>query len=92
MNNRSKKYEFTGETCIVYNGVELHRIRALKDISGVVSAGELGGWFGGKVMEVRGDDGRVYTFPYTGVGITKMERNTVDGSERVLPQELNSYR
>lgn len=44
MNNRSKKYEFTGETCIVYNGVELHRIRALKDISGVVSAGELGGW------------------------------------------------
>lgn len=42
MNNRSKKYEFTGETCIVYNGVELHRIRALKDISGVVSAGSLG--------------------------------------------------
>lgn len=90
MNNRSKKYEFTGETCM-YNGVELHRIRALKDISGVVSAGERG-WFSGKVMEVRSDDGRVYTFPYAGVGITKMERNTVDGSERVLPQELNSYR
>lgn len=50
------------------------------------------GWFGGKVMEVRGDDGRVYTFPYAGVGIAKMERNTVDGSERVLPQEMNSYR
>lgn len=28
----------------MYNGVELHRIRALKDISGVVAAGELGGW------------------------------------------------
>lgn len=75
----------------MYNGVELHRIRALKDISGVVSAGERG-WFSGKVMEVRSDDGRVYTFPYAGVSIAKMERNTVDGSKRVLPQEMNSYR
>lgn len=28
----------------MYNGVELYRIRAVKDISGVVAAGELGGW------------------------------------------------
>lgn len=50
------------------------------------------GCFSGKVMEVRGDDGKVYTFPYACVSIAKMERNTVDGKERVVPQEMNSYR
>ena len=43
MSKTNKKYEFTGETC-VHNGVELHRIRAVKGISGVAKAGELGGW------------------------------------------------
>ena len=37
-----KKYEFTGETKD-FCGVELHRIRALKDF-GDVAAGDLGGW------------------------------------------------
>ena len=37
-----KKYEFTGETKD-FCGVELHRIRALKDF-GYVDAGDLGGW------------------------------------------------
>lgn len=37
-----KKYEFTGETKD-FCGVELHRIRALKDF-GDVEAGDLGGW------------------------------------------------
>ena len=41
-----KKYEFTGETKD-FCGVELHRIRALKDF-GDVAAGDLGGWIKGE--------------------------------------------
>lgn len=37
-----KKYELTNETKI-FNGVELHRIKALKDF-GDVKKGDLGGW------------------------------------------------
>ena len=40
--NKVKKYEFTGETKD-FNGVILHRIRAIKDF-GIVKAGGLGGW------------------------------------------------
>jgi len=38
-----KKYEFTGETKALDNGVILHRIRALRGF-GSVKAGDLGGW------------------------------------------------
>ena len=38
----TKKYELTSET-IVFNGITLHRIKALKDFSDV-KAGDLGGW------------------------------------------------
>ena len=38
----TKKYELSNET-IVFNGVTLHRIKALKDFSDV-KAGDLGGW------------------------------------------------
>ena len=41
-----KKYEFTGEAKD-FCGVELHRIRALKDF-GDVAAGDLGGWIKGE--------------------------------------------
>ena len=37
-----KKYELTSET-IKFNGVTLHRIKALKNFSDV-KAGDLGGW------------------------------------------------
>lgn len=37
------KYEFTGETKVVY-GVTLRRIRALVTIAGVVTSGDVGGW------------------------------------------------
>ena len=38
-----KKYEFTGETKVVF-GITLHRIRALVDIRAGVKAGAVGGW------------------------------------------------
>jgi len=37
-----KKYELTDS--MDYNGVKLFRIRALRDIKGMVKAGDLGGW------------------------------------------------
>ena len=40
---KNKKYEFTGETKNFY-GVTLKQIRALVNIIGVVSSGEVGGW------------------------------------------------
>lgn len=42
----NEKYEFTGEV-ICENGIQLQRIRALRDINnptGFVRAGDLGGW------------------------------------------------
>ena len=43
-----KKFEFTGETKILFNGTILHRIKALVEIKLgcfiVVKAGDLGGW------------------------------------------------
>lgn len=42
-----KKYRLTAET-MCFDGVMLHRIKALKDF-GDVEAGELGGWCGGIV-------------------------------------------
>ena len=42
-----KKYEFTGETKILNNGVILHRIKALVKIvfdSVTINVGDLGGW------------------------------------------------
>lgn len=33
------------------------------------------GWFGGKRLEVHGDDGSFYTFPANGVNVTRVERN-----------------
>lgn len=37
------KYEFTGETKVVF-GVTVKQIRALVSIAGVVSSGDVGGW------------------------------------------------
>ena len=53
-----KKYEFTGETKD-FCGVELHRIRALKDF-GDVAAGDLGGWIKGE--ENLSHDGRCWVY------------------------------
>ena len=42
-----KKFEFTGETKILFNGTILHRIKALVEIKlgyFIVKAGDLGGW------------------------------------------------
>lgn len=38
-----KKYEFTGETQVLGDGVVLHRIRALRDMAHA-KKGDLGGW------------------------------------------------
>ena len=42
MENKMKKYEFTGETIIIGERT-LHRIRAVRDF-GDVKAGDVGGW------------------------------------------------
>ena len=42
-----KKFEFTGETKILFNGTILHRVKALVEIKlgyFIVKAGDLGGW------------------------------------------------
>ena len=71
-----KKYEFTGETKD-FCGVELHRIRALKDF-GDVAAGDLGGWIKGE--ENLSHDGRCWVY-----GTARVYGNAqVSGDARVF--------
>lgn len=70
-----KKYEITSETKVI-NGVELHRIKALKSF-GNIKKGELGGWI--ESEKNLSQDGDAWVFDNTII----CENATVDGHAMV---------
>ena len=64
-----KKFEFTGETKILFNGTILHRIKALVEIKlgcFIVKAGDLGGWI--EKEENLSQDGNAWVYGNAMVG------------------------
>ena len=82
-----KKYELTSETKVI-NGIELHRIKALKSF-GSIKKGELGGWIESeKNLSKDGDawvydNAKVYDNARVGGDATVGENATVGGDATV---------